>query len=57
MALEIKLDERIAQVELLSENNNLDIKYIDRIGINELGKKQWKELKKDSSSDELLKIL
>jgi len=42
---------------MLVNKNNLDIKYIDRIGINELGKKQWKDLKKESSSEELLKIL
>jgi predicted GTPase len=42
---------------LLSEGHSLDQKYIDRLGINELGKIKWKELKANSSMNELVKIL
>ena len=42
---------------LLSEGHSLDQKYIDRLGINELGKIKWKELKANSSINELVKIL
>ena len=42
---------------LLDEGHSLDQKYIDRLGINELGKIKWKELKANSSINELVKIL
>ena len=42
---------------LLTEGHSLDQKYIDRLGINELGKIKWKELKANSSINELVKIL
>jgi hypothetical protein len=42
---------------LLKEGHSLDHKYIDRLGINELGKIKWKELKANSSMNELVKIL
>ena len=42
---------------LLDEGHSLDQKYIDRLGINELGKIKWKELKANSSINELGKIL
>ena len=42
---------------LLTEGHSLDQKYIDRLGINELGKIKWKELKTNSSINELVKIL
>ena len=42
---------------LLTEGHSLDQKYIDRLGINELGKLKWKELKTNSSINELVKIL
>jgi predicted GTPase len=42
---------------LLSVGHSLDQKYIDRLGINELGKIKWKDLKAKSSNDELVNIL
>jgi len=42
---------------LLSVGHSLDQKYIDRLGINELGKIKWKDLKAKSSIDELVNIL